>query len=172
MSPTIGRVLRKTSLDELPQLWNVLRGEMSLVGPRPIVEDEIPKYADAYRLYSRVQPGITGLWQISGRNNTTYAERGRVGRFLRKKLVAVARPLHFGLHRARRPTSRGGLLRSRSSSLWTPDVSRNTFEFCRRFQRVLSALTGLRVGFASEFGAADKGTVISTCIACGLGENN
>jgi Undecaprenyl-phosphate galactose phosphotransferase WbaP len=71
----IGRLLRKTSLDELPQLWNVLRGEMSLVGPRPIVEDEICKYDDAYELYSRVRPGITGLWQISGRNNTTYAER-------------------------------------------------------------------------------------------------
>ena len=71
----IGQVLRKTSLDELPQLWNVLRGEMSLVGPRPIVADEIPKYADAYRIYSRVLPGITGLWRISGRNNTTYAER-------------------------------------------------------------------------------------------------
>lgn len=71
----IGRILRKTSLDELPQLWNVLRGEMSLVGPRPIIEDEIRKYADAYELYSRVQPGITGLWQISGRNNTSYDER-------------------------------------------------------------------------------------------------
>jgi len=71
----IGRILRKTSLDELPQLWNVLRGEMSLVGPRPIIEDEICKYADAYELYSRVQPGITGLWQVSGRNNTTYDER-------------------------------------------------------------------------------------------------
>jgi Undecaprenyl-phosphate galactose phosphotransferase WbaP len=71
----IGRFLRKTSLDELPQLWNVLRGEMSLVGPRPIIEDEIRKYGDAYEFYSRVQPGITGLWQISGRNNTTYSER-------------------------------------------------------------------------------------------------
>jgi Undecaprenyl-phosphate galactose phosphotransferase WbaP len=71
----IGRLLRKTSLDELPQLWNVLRGEMSLVGPRPIIEDEIRKYADAYEIYSRVRPGITGLWQISGRNNTTYGER-------------------------------------------------------------------------------------------------
>jgi Undecaprenyl-phosphate galactose phosphotransferase WbaP len=71
----IGRILRKTSLDELPQLWNVLRGEMSLVGPRPIIKDEIGKYGDAYEFYSRVQPGITGLWQISGRNNTTYSER-------------------------------------------------------------------------------------------------
>lgn len=71
----IGRLLRKTSLDELPQLWNVLRGEMSLVGPRPIVDDEIPKYGAKYALYKKVRPGISGLWQVSGRNNTTYEER-------------------------------------------------------------------------------------------------
>ena len=71
----IGRVLRRTSVDELPQLWNVLTGEMSLVGPRPIVEAEIAKYAEDFQTYSRVPPGITGLWQVSGRNNTTYAER-------------------------------------------------------------------------------------------------
>lgn len=71
----VGHLLRKTSLDELPQLWNVLRGDMSLVGPRPIVNAEIPKYADAFQLYLRVTPGITGLWQVSGRNNTTYEER-------------------------------------------------------------------------------------------------
>jgi Undecaprenyl-phosphate galactose phosphotransferase WbaP len=71
----VGRFLRKTSLDELPQLWNVLRGEMTLVGPRPIVEAEIPKYGTTYRLYTRVRPGITGLWQVSGRNDTTYEER-------------------------------------------------------------------------------------------------
>ena len=71
----IGRLLRKTSLDELPQLINVLSGEMSLVGPRPIVDAEIGKYEHVYRQYERVTPGITGLWQISGRNNTTYAER-------------------------------------------------------------------------------------------------
>ena len=71
----LGRFLRKTSIDELPQLWNVLRGEMSLVGPRPIVDDEIPMYGDVYRLYAAVRPGITGLWQVSGRNNTTYPER-------------------------------------------------------------------------------------------------
>jgi Undecaprenyl-phosphate galactose phosphotransferase WbaP len=71
----IGRFLRKTSLDELPQIWNVLRGEMSLVGPRPIVTAEIPKYGKCYDLYQRVRPGITGLWQVSGRNNTTYEER-------------------------------------------------------------------------------------------------
>jgi Undecaprenyl-phosphate galactose phosphotransferase WbaP len=71
----IGRILRKTSLDELPQLWNVLVGEMSLVGPRPIVKDEIAKYGDTYADYLRVSPGITGLWQISGRNNTSYTQR-------------------------------------------------------------------------------------------------
>ena len=71
----IGRLLRQTSLDELPQLWNVLRGEMSLVGPRPIVDDEIRKYGDVFLEYTRVLPGITGLWQVSGRNNTTYDER-------------------------------------------------------------------------------------------------
>ncbi len=71
----IGTILRQTSLDELPQLWNVIRGEMSLVGPRPIVEAEIDKYADEYEYYVDVLPGITGLWQVSGRNNTTYPER-------------------------------------------------------------------------------------------------
>ncbi len=71
----IGKFLRKTSLDELPQLWNVVRGEMSLVGPRPIVDAEVSRYGAIYNLYSRTLPGITGLWQINGRNNTTYAER-------------------------------------------------------------------------------------------------
>ncbi len=71
----IGRFLRKTSLDELPQLWNVIRGEMSLVGPRPIVEEEIRKYGPAYELYKRVKPGISGLWQVSGRSDTSYRER-------------------------------------------------------------------------------------------------
>jgi Undecaprenyl-phosphate galactose phosphotransferase WbaP len=77
----IGRLLRKTSLDELPQLWNVFVGEMSLVGPRPIVKEEIGKYAETYEEYKRVLPGITGLWQISGRNNTTYEERLFFDRF-------------------------------------------------------------------------------------------
>ena len=72
---TVGKFLRKTSLDELPQIWNVLRGEMSLVGPRPIVQAEIPKYGKRFELYCKVRPGITGMWQISGRNDTTYEER-------------------------------------------------------------------------------------------------
>ena len=71
----VGSWLRKTSLDELPQLWNVLRGEMSLVGPRPIVDAEIDKYSESFAQYVKVIPGITGLWQVSGRNDTTYAER-------------------------------------------------------------------------------------------------
>jgi Undecaprenyl-phosphate galactose phosphotransferase WbaP len=71
----IGRLLRRTSLDELPQIWNVLCGEMSLVGPRPIVDDEVAKYKDRYRIYQKVRPGITGLWQVSGRNDTSYWDR-------------------------------------------------------------------------------------------------
>jgi Undecaprenyl-phosphate galactose phosphotransferase WbaP len=71
----VGKWLRRLSLDELPQLWNVLSGQMSLVGPRPIMADEIDRYGRGYELYSRVRPGITGLWQVSGRNNTTYEER-------------------------------------------------------------------------------------------------
>jgi len=70
-----GCFLRKTSLDEVPQLWNVLRGEMSLIGPRPIVDAEVPKYSNIYQLYQRVKPGISGLWQVSGRNDTGYEER-------------------------------------------------------------------------------------------------
>jgi lipopolysaccharide/colanic/teichoic acid biosynthesis glycosyltransferase len=71
----IGAVLRSTSLDELPQLINVLRGDMSLVGPRPITEAEVPRYAEAFPLYCAVRPGITGLWQVSGRSDTSYAQR-------------------------------------------------------------------------------------------------
>jgi Undecaprenyl-phosphate galactose phosphotransferase WbaP len=71
----VGRFLRKTSLDELPQLWNVLRGEMSLVGPRPILIEEISKYGEVYDLYKRMRPGMTGLWQVSGRSDTNHEER-------------------------------------------------------------------------------------------------
>ncbi|TWU07551.1 undecaprenyl-phosphate galactose phosphotransferase WbaP [Stieleria varia] len=74
----IGHFLRKTSLDELPQLWNVLKGEMSLVGPRPIVKSEVDRYREMYPLYLRVPPGITGLWQVSGRNDTSYEQRVRL----------------------------------------------------------------------------------------------
>jgi Undecaprenyl-phosphate galactose phosphotransferase WbaP len=77
----VGSLLRRFSLDELPQLVNVLFGQMSLVGPRPIVENEIERYADGYDLYVRVTPGITGLWQVSGRNNTSYEERVAFDRY-------------------------------------------------------------------------------------------
>lgn len=71
----IGAVLRKSSVDELPQLFNIIRGDMSLVGPRPIVNDEVPKYGPHIRYYHQVRPGLTGLWQISGRSDTSYHER-------------------------------------------------------------------------------------------------
>nr|WP_174300250.1 sugar transferase [Caulobacter sp. S45] len=71
----IGRVLRATSLDELPQLWNVLCGEMSLVGPRPIVSAEVSRYGPRFSFYCTCRPGITGLWQISGRNDVSYRRR-------------------------------------------------------------------------------------------------
>jgi lipopolysaccharide/colanic/teichoic acid biosynthesis glycosyltransferase len=71
----IGQFLRRTSLDELPQLLNVLRGEMCLVGPRPITVAELTRYGRVRWDYLSVRPGLTGLWQVSGRNNTTYEER-------------------------------------------------------------------------------------------------
>ena len=71
----IGKILRKTSLDELPQLINVIKGEMSLVGPRPIITDEIEKYGDYFADFCLVPPGITGVWQVNGRSDTTYEER-------------------------------------------------------------------------------------------------
>jgi lipopolysaccharide/colanic/teichoic acid biosynthesis glycosyltransferase len=74
----MGRLLRKTSIDELPQLWNVLRGEMSVVGPRPALPDEAALWAPELRDRLRVQPGITGMWQVSGRSNTTFDEYSRL----------------------------------------------------------------------------------------------
>lgn len=71
----VGQVLRKLSLDELPQLFNVLKGEMSLVGPRPVQSDELSRYGSSSRFYTRARPGITGLWQVSGRNTTSYSQR-------------------------------------------------------------------------------------------------
>ncbi|RCL51936.1 MAG: sugar transferase [Synechococcus sp. MED-G71] len=71
----IGQFLRTTSLDELPQLFNILRGQMSVVGPRPIVEEEIPRYGAAMDQVLSVRPGLTGLWQVSGRNNVRYQRR-------------------------------------------------------------------------------------------------
>jgi lipopolysaccharide/colanic/teichoic acid biosynthesis glycosyltransferase len=71
----LGRFLRKTSLDELPQLWNVLIGEMSLVGPRPVPKNELQEYAGYEWAYLMMRPGITGVWQVSGRNNISYRDR-------------------------------------------------------------------------------------------------
>lgn len=71
----MGQFLRKLSLDELPQLWNILRGDMSLIGPRPCMPEQVPLYDKVWDLYKNVRPGMTGLWQVSGRNNTTYEER-------------------------------------------------------------------------------------------------
>lgn len=71
----VGRFLRKSSLDELPQLFNVLRGEMSLVGPRPITRDETWRYGRYLKFYLYAKPGITGMWQINGRSSTTYRRR-------------------------------------------------------------------------------------------------
>lgn len=71
----VGNFLRKSSLDELPQFFNVLMGEMSLVGPRPIVPDEVVRYGKYFRYYCQVRPGLTGLWQISGRNDVCYRRR-------------------------------------------------------------------------------------------------
>lgn len=70
-----GAFLRRTSLDELPQIFNVLKGEMSLVGPRPVIEEELERYGEYVNDYLMVKPGITGMWQINGRNDTSYAER-------------------------------------------------------------------------------------------------
>jgi exopolysaccharide production protein ExoY len=71
----LGRFLRQSSLDELPQLFNILNGEMSLVGPRPIVADEVWRYAEDFPAYCRGRPGLTGLWQISGRTDVSYRDR-------------------------------------------------------------------------------------------------
>jgi lipopolysaccharide/colanic/teichoic acid biosynthesis glycosyltransferase len=71
----LGKFLRRSSLDELPQFVNVLRGEMSVVGPRPIVRQELPRYGNRMEEVLAVRPGLTGLWQVSGRNNLSYEER-------------------------------------------------------------------------------------------------
>jgi exopolysaccharide production protein ExoY len=71
----IGEILRKSSLDELPQLFNVLKGHMSIVGPRPVTEEELERYDSSVSAYLACRPGITGLWQVSGRSKTTYSKR-------------------------------------------------------------------------------------------------
>lgn len=71
----VGNFIRKTSLDELPQLFNILKGEMSIVGPRPIVTKELEFYGEYAKYFTSIKPGLTGLWQVSGRSDTTYDER-------------------------------------------------------------------------------------------------
>ena len=81
----LGRFLRRTSLDELPQLWNVLRGEMTLVGPRPIVKEEMLRYGRHLQTYLAAKPGITGLWQVTGRTDTDYRRRVAMDTYYVKK---------------------------------------------------------------------------------------
>jgi lipopolysaccharide/colanic/teichoic acid biosynthesis glycosyltransferase len=95
----LGRLLRRTSLDELPQLWNVLRGDMSLVGPRAVVPEEVAEYGGYARMLLRIRPGLTGLWQVSGRSRIGYPERARMDlqyvgqKSLRKDLQILLRTL-------------------------------------------------------------------------------
>ena len=85
-----GDFLRRSSLDELPQLWNVIKGDMSLVGPRPIVKDELKRYGNKASFYASVRPGMTGLWQIMGRSNVTYSRRVDLDmRYVRKKSIKL-----------------------------------------------------------------------------------
>ena len=85
-----GMLLRRSSMDELPQFINVLRGDMSLVGPRPIVPDEVERYSGWIRAYYQCKPGITGLWQVSGRNDVAYDRRVRLDAvYARKKSVGL-----------------------------------------------------------------------------------
>ena len=99
----LGQILRKTSLDELPQLINVLKGELSLVGPRPIVEAEAERYGSAFATCFSVTPGVTGLWQVSGRSDCSYAERVALRSAIRLRVALLTRSRHPGPHRPRRP---------------------------------------------------------------------
>ncbi len=86
----LGHVLRKTSIDELPQIWNVLRGEMSCVGPRPVVVGELARYASSARYYLAVRPGLTGLWQVSGRSSLSYNKRVALDRLYVRRWSLLA----------------------------------------------------------------------------------
>ena len=95
----LGAVLRRYCLDELPQLFNVLAGDMSIVGPRPIVADEVARYGALFDAYCSVRPGLTGLWQVSGRHSLPYRERVRLDalyartKCLRLDLLIVVRTI-------------------------------------------------------------------------------
>jgi len=101
----LGLFLRKSSLDELPQFWNVLRGDMAVVGPRPIVQDEAAHYGEHFAEFLSVRPGITGLWQVSGRSSTSYDERVALdldyirNRSLRRDLAIIAKTVKVVLTR-------------------------------------------------------------------------
>jgi undecaprenyl-phosphate galactose phosphotransferase len=81
----LGQILRETSLDELPQFFNVLVGDMSLVGPRPITEQEVTKYGRFFADYANCRPGITGIWQVSGRNDVAYSKRVALDAFYARR---------------------------------------------------------------------------------------
>ena len=86
----LGNILRKSSLDELPQLFNILLGDMSCIGPRPVLQDELERYGDHASEYAKAKPGLTGMWQVSGRSNTSYAHRVKCDRFyVRRWSVAL-----------------------------------------------------------------------------------
>jgi exopolysaccharide production protein ExoY len=96
-----GQFLRRSSLDELPQLFNVLMGHMSIVGPRPIVSEEVPLYQEHFGDYANARPGLTGLWQVSGRNTTSYPQRVahdveylRNWSFIRDMQIILATAIH------------------------------------------------------------------------------
>ncbi len=105
----LGQFIRKSSIDELPQLVNVIRGEMSLVGPRPIVECEVAKYGEHFKHYCAVRPGLTGLWQVQGRSDTSYESRvamdveyARTRNFLKDvKILLLTVPAVFNSRGAR-----------------------------------------------------------------------
>jgi exopolysaccharide production protein ExoY len=93
---SLGNFLRKSSLDELPQLFNVLRGDMSIVGPRPIVQAEVARYGRFFKEYCCVRPGITGIWQVSGRNDVSYRRRVAMDAiYARHKCIALDLKLMF-----------------------------------------------------------------------------
>lgn len=104
----VGRFLRKTSLDELPQIWNVLKGDMSFVGPRPIVEAELEHYGPLADMYLSMKPGVTGHWQVFGRENGCYTERRNMDRAYSRQM-SIAKDLELIARTATvivRPTGR------------------------------------------------------------------
>ncbi len=86
----LGHILRRLSIDELPQIWNVLRGEMSIVGPRPVTRPELDRYGHRQRYYLSCRPGITGLWQVSGRNRLTYDDRVALDQAYAERITLVS----------------------------------------------------------------------------------